>query len=90
METKEKKSLRIKLVKILLKNYCLNNLFNPIRENDLIDLLLHTFSFNCNVTNYKLTGVGFTTNITVTKENGELYTLNMKLIRDVFFECNIS
>jgi len=86
MKIKEKKSLRIKLVKTLLKNYCLNNLFNPIQENDLIDLLLHTFSFNCNVTNFELTGVGFTTTITVTKENGEICSLNMELIR----ECNIS
>ena len=81
----QKKSIRTKLVKIVLKDFLLSHLFDQEVEGDwkveLQNKIKETFSFKCEVAGFKFEGEGMIDGeVVVETESGVLKVISFKAI----------
>jgi len=78
-----KKSLRMKMVKLIIKEFALSHLFDQSDDDWKVELqnkLKDTFSFKCELINFEIADSKLFGQIGVEKENGEVNVINF----DVF------
>ena len=79
MKVKSKKSLRMKMVKLIVKEFALNHLFDQSNDDWNVELqtkLKETFSFRCELHKFETINSGLTGQIGVEKENGEISVID--------------
>ena len=74
MKVKSKKSLRMKMVKLIVEEFVLDHLFDQSNDGWNVELqtkLKDTFSFRCKLNKFETINSRLTGQISVEKENGE-------------------